>query len=58
MANFEKLKTFIIKDMRTSNIYQPVMLIKLLKNNGKKTVTDIAKAFVNRDPMRKFIYQE
>ena len=26
------------------------MLIELLKNNGKRTVTDIAKAFVNRDP--------
>lgn len=36
--------------MRTSHIYQPVMLIELLKNNGKRTVTEIAKAFVNRDP--------
>jgi diadenosine tetraphosphate (Ap4A) HIT family hydrolase/5-methylcytosine-specific restriction endonuclease McrA len=26
------------------------MLIELLKNNGKRTVTEIAKAFVNRDP--------
>lgn len=50
MSTFEKLKTFIIKEMRTSHIYQPVMLIELLKNNGKRTVTDIAKAFVNRDP--------
>ena len=36
--------------MRTSHIYQPVMLIELLNNNGKRTVTEIAKAFVNRDP--------
>lgn len=36
--------------MRTSHIYQPVMLIELLKYNGKRTVTEIAKAFVNRDP--------
>lgn len=50
MSTFEKLKQFIIKDMRTSHIYQPVMLIELLKNNGKRTVTEIAKAFVNRDP--------
>jgi diadenosine tetraphosphate (Ap4A) HIT family hydrolase len=50
MTTFEKLKTFVIKDMRTSHIYQPVMLIELLKNNGKRTVTEIAKAFVNRDP--------
>jgi len=47
---FDELKKFIIKDMRTSHIYQPVMLIELLKNNGKRTVTEIAKAFVNRDP--------
>ncbi len=49
-SKFEELKKFIIKDMRTSHIYQPVMLIELLKNNGKRTVTEIAKAFVNRDP--------
>jgi len=47
---FEELKKFIIKDMRTSHIYQPVMLIELLKNDGKRTATQIAKAFVNRDP--------
>ncbi len=50
MTTFEKLKQFIKKDMRTSHIYQPVMLIELLQNEGKRTVTDIAKAFVNRDP--------
>lgn len=50
MKTFEKLKQFIKIDMRTSHIYQPVMLIELLKNNGKRTVTEIAKAFVNRDP--------
>lgn len=50
MTKFEQLKQFIIKDMRTSHIYQPVMLIELLKNKGKRTVTAIAKAFVNRDP--------
>jgi 5-methylcytosine-specific restriction endonuclease McrA len=50
MTKFEELKQFIIKDMRTNHVYQPVMLIELLKNNGKRTVTDIAKAFVNRDP--------
>lgn len=50
MTKFEQLKKFIIKDMRTSHIYQPVMLIELLKNDGKQTVTEIAKAFVRRDP--------
>jgi len=50
VSTFDELKKFIKIDMRTSHIYQPVMLIELLKNNGKRTVTDIAKAFVNRDP--------
>lgn len=50
MTTFEKLKKFIKQDMRTSHIYQPVMLIELLQNNGNRTVTEIAKAFVNKDP--------
>lgn len=50
MKKFEQLKQFILNDMRTSHIYQPVMLIELLKNNGSRTTTEIAKAFVNRDP--------
>jgi ATP adenylyltransferase len=50
METYEQLKKFIKQDMRTSHIYQPVMLIELLKNNGKRTVTEIAKSFVNRDP--------
>ena len=50
MTRFEKLKQFIKQDMRTSHIYQPVMLIELLQNNGCLTITEIAKAFVDRDP--------
>ncbi len=50
MTTFEKLKKFIKQDMRTSHIYQPVMLIELLQHNGKRTVTEIAKSFVNMDP--------
>jgi ATP adenylyltransferase len=50
MKTYDKLKKFIKQDMRTSHIYQPVMLIELLQNNGKRTVTEIAKSFVNRDP--------
>ena len=42
MPIFEKLKNFIIKDMSMSHIYQPVMLIALLKNKGKASVKEIA----------------
>jgi diadenosine tetraphosphate (Ap4A) HIT family hydrolase/5-methylcytosine-specific restriction endonuclease McrA len=50
MSQFEKLKHFIIKEMRTSHVYQPVMLIELLRNNGKRTINEIARAFVKCDP--------
>jgi ATP adenylyltransferase len=36
--------------MRMSHIYQPVMLITLLRNGGKAAVEKIAKEFLIRDP--------
>jgi diadenosine tetraphosphate (Ap4A) HIT family hydrolase/5-methylcytosine-specific restriction endonuclease McrA len=50
MSTFEKLKRFISKDMRMSAVYQPVMLIELIKNNGSASVSQIAQAILNRDP--------
>lgn len=46
---FEELANFIQNRMRMSHIYQPVMLMTLLKNNGSATVDDIAKALLSRD---------
>ena len=34
--NFSELKKFITQDMSMSHIYQPVMLIELLNNQGKE----------------------
>ncbi len=36
--------------MRMSQVYQPVMLMQLLKNNGKATVQQIAQAILDKDP--------
>jgi diadenosine tetraphosphate (Ap4A) HIT family hydrolase len=36
--------------MRMSQVYQPVMLMELLKNNGQASVTQIAKAILDKDP--------
>lgn len=36
--------------MRMSQVYQPVMLMELLKNGGEATVTQIAQAILNKDP--------
>jgi ATP adenylyltransferase len=48
--NFETLKKFITSEMRMSQIYQPVMLIELLKSNGTASVKQIAQSILNKDP--------
>lgn len=48
--NFEKLQQFISTEMRMSQVYQPVMLMQLLKNNGEATVQQIAQAILDKDP--------
>ena len=47
---YDQLKKFITEDMSMKHIYQPVMLIELLKNQGFADEKDIAKVFLNRDP--------
>jgi len=56
--NFDQLKYFITTDMQMSHIYQPVMLIELLKRNGTATVDQIAQAILNRDPTQIEYYSE
>jgi 5-methylcytosine-specific restriction endonuclease McrA len=46
---FNKLDNFISKDMSMQHIYQPVMLIELLSNDGESTVNSIAKTLLSRD---------
>ena len=58
MTTFEKLKNFIIKDMSMSHIYQPVMLMTLLKNKGKASVKEIAQSILNQDPTQIEYYSE
>jgi len=53
---FSELKKFIIEDMSMQHIYQPVMLIELLKNNGSAKEGDIAKVILNRDPTQLHYY--
>lgn len=51
MTRFKQLKRFINTEMKMSQIYQPLMLIELLKNmDGKATVKDIAQSILNKDP--------
>lgn len=46
---FEQLADFVKKRMRMSHIYQPVMLIELLKSGGKCSVRRIAKSILAQD---------
>ena len=44
--------------MSMSHIYQPVMLIELLNNQGKASVTQIAQAILNKDPSQIEYYSQ
>jgi diadenosine tetraphosphate (Ap4A) HIT family hydrolase len=48
---FKRLHRFITTEMKMSQIYQPLMLIELLRNmDGKASVKDIAQSILNKDP--------
>jgi hypothetical protein len=46
---YTDLKDFIVRRMRLSHIYQPVMLMTLLQSNGVAHETDIARNLVLHD---------
>ena len=46
---FREISNFIQKKMRMSHIYQPVVLMALLKNNGTCTDRAIAAALLEKD---------
>jgi len=48
--NFDHLRQFINSDMSMEHVYQPVMLMELLKRGGRASVSEIAQAILNRDP--------
>ena len=56
--NFKDLKDFIQNQMRMSHIYQPVMLIEVLKRGGYASAEQIAKAILNHDPTQVDYYKE
>jgi ATP adenylyltransferase len=48
-SQFDELSEFILKKMRMSHIYQPVMLITLLEKQGRASINDIARALLQFD---------
>lgn len=57
-TTFDTLTDFICHRMRMSHVYQPVMLMELLKGGGSASVTDIAKALLERDPSQVEYYEQ
>lgn len=49
MNDFERIKKFIIEDLRMSHVYQPVMLAELLSSGGKTNIESIAKQLLLQD---------
>lgn len=47
--SYRKLSEFIQNRMRMSHVYQPVMLLTLLKKRGRASASDIAKAILAHD---------
>lgn len=55
--SYQELREFLISKMRMSHIYQPVMIKKLLKNNGKANDKEIAEMLLQYDPSQLEYYQ-
>ncbi len=57
-TKFEALRRFINAEMRMSHIYQPVMLIEMLRNNdGAATTEQIARALLGYDSSQVEYYE-
>ena len=57
-STYEKLVRFIQQEMRMSHIYQPVMLLELLKKDGTAAVTQIARALLAHDASQVEYYEQ
>lgn len=57
-AAHDRLQRFISSEMRMSHVYQPVMLVELLKTKGRATVQQIAKAILAKDQSQVEYYEQ
>lgn len=55
---FEKLKKFITEEMVMSHVYQPIMLMTLLQNDGDASAERIAKDIAQQDPTQVEYYTQ
>ena len=57
MTRFDQLSDFLLNKMRMSHIYQPVMLMELLDEEGSTSVNEIAKALLGYDTSQVEYYE-
>jgi ATP adenylyltransferase len=57
-VNFVELRQFISEDMQIQHVYQPVMLITLLKKGGQASEAQIARAILDLDPVQQKYYED
>ena len=55
--SFEKLSDFISKKMQMQHVYQPIMLMELLKHGGQATEQQIARIYLSLDPTQQKYYE-
>jgi ATP adenylyltransferase len=55
--SFEKLSDFISIKMQMQHVYQPIMLIELLKHGGQATEQQIARVLLTLDPTQQKYYE-
>jgi diadenosine tetraphosphate (Ap4A) HIT family hydrolase/5-methylcytosine-specific restriction endonuclease McrA len=58
MNKFQVIEEYLNKRMRMSHVYQPVMIMKLLENNGKAKANEIAVDLVQNDHSQLEYYTE
>ena len=55
---FSSLERFIRHEMRMSHVYQPVMLLELLRSHGSSSVNQIARALLSHDASQIEYYEQ
>jgi ATP adenylyltransferase len=57
MTSYEQLADFVENRMRMSHVYQPVMLMTLLREGGKRSTEELAKAILAHDESQVEYYE-
>ena len=57
MSTYNKLSEFISQKMQMQHVYQPIMLMELLKHGGQATEEQIARIYLSLDPTQQKYYE-